>query len=48
MTPPINKAANTAKPAPSVAVTNPPKIPPRIMIGRVNAQPAFLNLSQTL
>ena len=28
---PITKAAKTANPAPSVAVTTPPKIPPKII-----------------
>ena len=37
---PISKAARTANPAPSVAVTTPPKIPPKIISGRVNANPA--------
>ena len=37
--------ATTAKPAPSVAVTTPPKIPPKIMIGSKNAKLHLLQFS---
>ena len=36
----IPKEANTAKPAASVAVTNPPNIPPKIIIGKIKVKPA--------
>ena len=36
----MTQAATTAKPAPSVAVTKPPKIPPNIIRGRTNAKDA--------
>ena len=37
----------TASAAPSVAVTTPPKMPPRMMIGSRKAQSAFLNVAHT-
>ena len=37
---PMNSAATTASAAPSVAVTTPPKMPPRMMSGSVKAQNA--------
>ena len=37
---PITSAASTASPAPSVAVTMPPKMPPRMMTGSTSAQAA--------
>ncbi len=40
MTSPTNSAATTASAAPSVAVTTPPKMPPRMMIGSRNAHSA--------
>ena len=53
---PITKDATTAKPAPSVAVTTPPKIPPKIITGSKKAKAAsfavfltfgILNVSST-
>ncbi len=38
MTTPISSAASTASAAPSVAVTKPPKIPPRMIRGMTSAQ----------
>ena len=40
MTRPTNSAATTASAAPSVAVTTPPKMPPRMIIGSRNAHSA--------
>ena len=40
-------AARTASPAPSVAVTTPEKMPPRMMTGMVSAQKASFKLFQT-
>src|SRR2546421_6301346 len=45
---PITIAATTASAAPSVAVTTPPKIPPRIMAGRTSAQDASFRAGQTM
>ena len=47
MTPPITSAATTATPAPSVAVTMPPKMAPRMIIGMISAQPVSLNVTHT-
>ena len=47
MTPPTNNAATTAMPAPSVAVTMPAKMQPRMTMGRMKAQSASLNVCHT-
>src|SRR5689334_17467741 len=43
----MTMAASTASAAPSVAVTTPPKMPPRISAGRISAQEASLNAAHT-
>ncbi len=44
----MKSAAITASAAPSVAVTTPPKMPPRMMKGKVSAQAASLNARHSL
>ena len=39
----MNSAATTASAAPSVAVTKPPKIPPRMITGSISAHDASLS-----
>ncbi len=43
----MSSAAATARPAPSVAVTKPPKMPPRMMTGSRKAQDASFSVRQT-
>ena len=43
----MNSAVATASPAPSVAVTKPPKMPPRMITGSRKAQAASLKVAQT-
>ena len=47
MKPPTTMAATTAMPAPSVAVTMPPKMLPRMAIGMMKAHSASLKVRQT-
>ncbi len=44
---PTKSAATTASAAPSVAVTQPPKMPPRMITGSRNAHSASLNVFHT-